>query len=74
MSMVKIVLELLKMDVRELITAENITTISSPRNPLAQKNQHFNCFVHLTKIFFQNLVIKIFSLQYVEACDMKTRY
>lgn len=33
MSMVKIVLELLNMEVRELITAENITTINSPRNP-----------------------------------------
>jgi hypothetical protein len=33
MSMVKIVLELLNMEVKELITAENITTINSPRNP-----------------------------------------
>lgn len=57
MSMVKIVLELLKMDVRELITAENITTISSPRNPSAQKKKTDTSmnFVHLTKIFFPKL-------------------
>lgn len=54
--MVKIVLELLKMDVRELITAENITTISSPRNPSAQKKPDTSMnFVHLTKIFFPKL-------------------
>lgn len=53
MSMVKIVLELLKMDVRELITAENITTISSPRNPSAQKNpRHFDEFCSFNKNLF----------------------
>ena len=32
-SMVNNVLELLKMDVKELMIADNITAINSPRNP-----------------------------------------
>lgn len=36
-SMVKMVLELLKIEVRELMMADSITAISSPRAPVGKK-------------------------------------
>lgn len=36
-SMVKMVLELLKIEVRELMMADSITAISSPRVPVGKK-------------------------------------